>query len=127
MIMIDIDELRKLEQEAMPRPWLHGHDFRDDGADQVIADGLTICFMATPIEYHEADTELIVALRNAAPELLDELEQARERIKELEVENAEQKNALMELAEIIMNAKLKMGRLEKFADIIFASDEVFEK
>ena len=33
------------------------------------------------------DRDYIVALRNAAPELFAELEQARERIRELEAEN----------------------------------------
>lgn len=85
--MIKLDELERLDKEATPAPWVHDHDFRDDGADQVTAENLTICFMATPIEYHEADTEIIVALRNAAPEIF-------QRIRELEAENVRLRESL---------------------------------
>ena len=48
------------------------------------------------------------------------------RMERVESQNAEQKDALKELAEIIMVAKLKMGRLDRFANLIFAPDVLFE-
>lgn len=79
------------------------------------------------IEQFHGLCDLVCKLGNPVNMSADALLCLDDEIKELEAQNAEQKEALMELAEIIMTAKLKMGRLEKFADIIFSSDEVFEK
>lgn len=48
-----------------PLPWTVDYDYREDGVDQIVAaNGLTICFMATPSEAHEDDAEFIVTACN---------------------------------------------------------------
>ena len=99
--MIDLDELERLEQAATPAPWKESEwDHEPAIAYQIMdADGDYDWQYLVPQDKHytpgvEADISFILALRNAAPELFAELEQARERIRELEAELADKNNQL---------------------------------
>lgn len=88
--MIDLDKLERLEREATPGQWHWKHNdiVQRDEAGKFVADvaGMYCDLDGYPHwgSDNEANTELIVVLRNAAPALFAELRAARERIAELE-------------------------------------------
>ena len=73
--MIDLDELERLCRGAEPEPWGEKHWYSADGDIEgfsLIANGhlLPMNSYEGTIEEAAANAELIVALRNAAPELI---------------------------------------------------------
>src|SRR5690625_4447915 len=87
---IDLDKLERLEREATPGPWHWKHNdiVQRDEAGKFVADVAGMYYDDDGYPNWGADnaanTELIIALRNAAPGLIAELRSARKRIAELE-------------------------------------------
>lgn len=82
--MVDIDELRRLEADAKPVPWRLETDGQDmrlmSDADPEIASWTFAVRPWSPADWDECDLTdqlLIVAMRNALPELIEELTTAR--------------------------------------------------
>ena len=101
---IDIAELRRLLAEASPGPWEYDGVPVDDSHWTVaeIARGAPLPMIEVPgseAKDANADAALIVALRNAAPELLDRLERAEEERDELARKLVIATNALEEIYE----------------------------
>lgn len=72
--MIDLNKLETLEKAATPIPWGHDeHELR-----WIWAFGDTADFICGP--GREADAELLVAVRNALPDLIAELRTLRDRM-----------------------------------------------
>lgn len=89
--MIDIQKLRELEQAATPGPWtaqvIGSTETQSDYAiiQEGSVDDLFEMRLGGPIGYNRThDKAVFVAARNALPELLDEVEKLRERVKALE-------------------------------------------
>ena len=69
-----LQAVRERADKATAGPWFADHDQREDGADQVIGNGVTVAFIATPLEEHEDDTDFIAHSRTDVPALLDLVE-----------------------------------------------------
>jgi hypothetical protein len=85
-----LDELERLEAEATPGPWMDDHEPEFCGADGYTQTYLVIggktWFSPTPDTADESiqftrDAKLIVALVNAAPAMLDEIDRLRAAIR----------------------------------------------
>lgn len=73
-----IAEARQLLDAIGPDvDWAPDHDWRDDGADQVIEGDLTVCFLATgmDVDLHQARTRFIAAAPRLLRRLLVSVEQ----------------------------------------------------
>ena len=70
------DQLRALANEATPGPW-------EVRGDELAGTGIAHCCMP-PGREDRADMDFIAAARTAAPQLLDQLDQAEARIRHLE-------------------------------------------
>jgi hypothetical protein len=86
--MIDIAKLRELLEKATPGPWLNGERiFPEDNCIALQDEEHADIYRATEhgncnvacATFDAGDADLVVALRNVAPELLDELERLRKR------------------------------------------------
>lgn len=111
--LFDLDELERLEKAATPGEWLHDEDPRPSGTDQIIDDrDLTICFMSLPTGDQYDNAALIVALRNAAPEIIAELRAQAQRISELEAERDSAVNAMIEDASAGLGDQAEIGQLK---------------
>ena len=69
-----LQAMRERADKATAGPWFADFDKRDDGADQVITQNVTIAFIATPLESYRNDAVFIAASRTDVPALLDLIE-----------------------------------------------------
>ncbi len=74
MTVVDIEALRALEKVATPGPWFNGPNLWACITTKPGGLGSTIAMLPRP----DLNATIIVAIRNALPELLDELESERE-------------------------------------------------
>lgn len=73
----ELDAIAARADAATAGPWFPDYDPRDDGADQVVTERLTIAFMATPKVRHERDAEFIAHAREDVPRLVAEVRRLR--------------------------------------------------
>ena len=80
---IDLDELERLEREATPGPWVawRSEIFPGSDAKAYDEDSIVCCEGQEGVARH-ANAALIVAARNALPELIRELKELREEVLE---------------------------------------------
>lgn len=75
--MNDLNRLRELLDKATPGPWNGYDDSGSTGRQEIVASGVTVarCYVGNPNGRNDA--QLIVALRNCAPEMLAVVDAAR--------------------------------------------------
>lgn len=119
--MVDLDELERLEREATPGPWglwegrlyIFAGPAEENSPGRLKGTRVTIChedFLIREGEYQlvaklghavgtpESDFNLIVAARNALPDLIAELRTLRARVAELERDAEEARSKALDEA-----------------------------
>lgn len=94
--MVDLDELERLEREATPGPWeleerMRGYGifagrFQDFGRGPERVHGLNLGHVSDLDANGEDNLALIIAARNALPDLIAEVRTLRARVAELEAD-----------------------------------------